>query len=134
MFLNSNGISILLIDGDPMPTEKESLKCHCFQRGAIQCRDPLSSSFTLQTVFHFMKISLAFLHPNTIRVLMGCSILDMLFCLDLFLLEVLFIYTVKMSRKGIFNVSVHIQSFQLVMGLLDSTKGTTKGHVVVSGP
>lgn len=29
----------------------------------------------------------------------------MLFDLDLFLLEVLFIYTVKMSRKGIFNLS-----------------------------
>lgn len=29
-FLISNGISILLIDDDPVPTEKESLKCHCF--------------------------------------------------------------------------------------------------------
>ena len=58
----------------------------------------------------------------------------MLFHLDFSLLEVIFIYTVKMSRKGIFNLSAHIPSLELVMGFLDSTKGTTKGHVIISGP
>ena len=65
---------------------------------------------------------------------MGCSILNMLFHLDLSLLEILFIYTIKMSEKGIFNLSAHILSFQLVTGLSDSTKGVAKGHVVISGP
>ncbi|RVW63922.1 hypothetical protein CK203_056782 [Vitis vinifera] len=45
--------------------------------------------------------------------------------------EVLFIYTIKMSRKEIFSLSAHIPSLQLVIRLLDSTKGVTKGHVVV---
>lgn len=65
---------------------------------------------------------------------MGSSILDMLFHLDLSLLKVIFIYTVKMSEKGIFILSAHILSLQLVTGLPDSTKDATKGHVVVSGP
>ena len=65
---------------------------------------------------------------------MGCSILNMLYHLDLSLLEVLFVYTVKMSQKEVFGLSSHIPSLQLVTGLPDSTKGTTKGHVVVSSP
>lgn len=63
---------------------------------------------------------------------MGCSILDMLFHLDISLLEVLFVYIVKMSRKWIFSLSAHISSLQLVTGLLDSTKDAAKGHVVSS--
>ena len=65
---------------------------------------------------------------------MGCSVLNMLYHLDIFLLEVLFIYTIKMSGKDIFNLSAHIPSLQLVIELPDSTKRATKGHVVVLSP
>ena len=65
---------------------------------------------------------------------MGCNILDMLFHLDLSLLEVLFIYTIKKGKNNIFSMFAHIPSLQLVTGLLDSTKGGTKGHVLVWGP
>ena len=65
---------------------------------------------------------------------MGYSILNMLYHLDLSLLEVLFIYTIKMSGKEIFSLFAHIPSLQLVTGLLDSTKGATKWCVVVLGP
>ena len=77
-----------------------------------------------------MKIPPIFLHSNVVRVPMGCSILNMLFHLDLFLLEVLFIYTFKMSGKWIFSLFDHILSLQLVMGLPDSTKGATKGTLL----
>lgn len=65
---------------------------------------------------------------------MGCSVLNMLYHLDIFLLEVLFIYTIKMSGKEIFNLSTHIPSLQLVIELPDSTKGAAKRHVVVLSP
>lgn len=65
---------------------------------------------------------------------MGCSILDMPFHLDLFLLEVLFVCTIKMSRNGIFSLSAQISSLQLVTGLPNSNKGGAKGHVLVRGP
>lgn len=73
--------------------------------------------------FHFTQILQVFLHLNVVRVLMGCSVLGILFQLDLFLLEFLFIYTVKMGQKEMFNLSTHIPYFQLVTGLLDSCKG-----------
>lgn len=65
---------------------------------------------------------------------MGCSILDMLFHLDLSLLEVLFVYTIKKGKNNIFNLSASIPSVQLVIGLPNSIKGAAKGHVLVKGP
>lgn len=94
--------------------------------------------FLLPSLFrqllHFTKSPPSFLHSNIVKVLMGCSILDMLFRLDLSLLKFIFIYIVKISGKGIFNLSAHIPSLQLVTGLSDSTKGATKRHVIVLGP
>ena len=65
---------------------------------------------------------------------MGCIVLDTLYQLDLSLLEVLFVYTINMSLKEHFSILVHILSLQFVTGLLDSSKGWAKGHVLVSGP
>ncbi|RVW67428.1 hypothetical protein CK203_065377, partial [Vitis vinifera] len=98
----------------------------------VGLRFPFLSLF--KQFLHFTKIPPTFLHPNVVRILMGCSILNMLYHLDLSLLEVLFIYTIKMSRKDIFSLSTHIPSLQLVTRLPDSTKGAVKGCVVVFGP
>ncbi|KAL6312623.1 hypothetical protein AAG906_006768 [Vitis piasezkii] len=51
----------------------------------------------------------------------------MLFNLDLFLLEVLFVYTLKKGKKDIFSMFAYIPSLQLVTNLLDSNKGEPKG-------
>ncbi|RVW93048.1 hypothetical protein CK203_032721 [Vitis vinifera] len=53
---------------------------------------------------------------------------------NLSLLEVLFIYTVKMNQKERFNLSAHISSLQLVTGLPNPCKYWAKGHVLVSSP
>lgn len=58
----------------------------------------------------------------------------MLFHLDLFLLEVIFIYTIKKGKKDIFSMFAHIPSLQLVTGFPDSNKGGAKGHELVRGP
>ena len=68
-----------------------------------------------------------------VRVLMGCSILNMLFNLDLSLLEVLFIYSIKKLKTDIFSFVACLPSMQLVTNLPDSTKGAAKGHVLVKG-
>lgn len=65
---------------------------------------------------------------------MGHSILNMLFHLDLYLLEVIFVYTIKKGKKDIFSMFAHIPSLQLVIDLPDSNKGRAKGHVLVRGP
>ena len=81
-----------------------------------------------------MQILPTFIHLNAVRVLMGCSILDMLFQLDLSLLEVMFVYTIKMSWIKNFSFSTHIPSLQLVTGLPNSCKDWANGHVLVFGP
>lgn len=53
---------------------------------------------------------------------MGCSILNMLFRLDLSLLEVLFVYTIKNGKNDIFSMFANIPSLQLVTSLPDSNK------------
>ena len=65
---------------------------------------------------------------------MGCSILNMLFNLDISLLEVLFVYIIKKGKKDIFSMFAHIPSLQLVTNLPDSNKGEVKGHILVRGP
>lgn len=80
---------------------------------------------------HYTKIPPTYIHPNIVRVLMGCNILNMLFHLDLSLLEVLFIYTIKKGKNDIFSMFAHISSLQLVTGLPNSNKGGAKGHVLV---
>lgn len=52
----------------------------------------LSLPSFLKQFLHFTQIPYAFLHLNIIWILMGCSVLGILFHLDISLLEVLFIY------------------------------------------
>ncbi|RVW96087.1 hypothetical protein CK203_027599 [Vitis vinifera] len=54
----------------------------------------------------------------------------MFFHLDLSLLEVLFVYTIKKGKKDMFSMFAHIPSFQLVIGLLYSNKRGAKWHVL----
>ncbi|RVW91362.1 hypothetical protein CK203_035456 [Vitis vinifera] len=63
----------------------------------------------------------------------GLRILNMLFNLDLSLLEVLFVYTIKKEKTDLFSLFAHIPSLQLVTNLPDSNKGGAKGHVLVRG-
>lgn len=90
--------------------------------------------FIFKQFLNFTQISPAFFHPNVVQVLMECSILDMLYRLNLSLLEVLFVYIVKMSQNERFSLAAHILSFHLVTGLPNLNKGEAKGHVLVSSP
>lgn len=83
---------------------------------------------------HFSKIPPAFIHPNVIQILMGCSVLDALYQLDLSLQEVLFVYMIKMSPKKCFSLSAHISSLQFVTKLPSPNKGWAKDHVLVFSP
>ena len=129
-----NNISVQLVDEDLMPTEKVGHNAIYFTKEEFNAglRFPLTSLF--KQFLHYTQIPPAYIHPNIVRVLMRCNILNMLFHLDLSLLEVLFIYTSKNGKKDIFSMFAHIPSLQLVTGLPNSIKGGTKGHVLVKGP
>ena len=46
---------------------------------------------------HFTKAQPAFIHPNVIRILAGCCVLNLLYQLDLSLVEVCFAYTLGVA-------------------------------------
>lgn len=94
-----------LVDDALTSIEKESPHAIFFSKDQFNARLHLPLPSLFKQFLYFTKISLAFIHPNAIKVLMGCNILDMLFHLNLSLLELLFVYTIKMSGKGILNLS-----------------------------
>ncbi|KAL6342545.1 hypothetical protein AAG906_012397 [Vitis piasezkii] len=77
-------------DDAPTSVEKDSPNSIFFSNEQFNAglRLPLPSLF--KQFLHYTKIPLAFIHLNVVRVLMGCSILNMLFHLDLSLLELFF--------------------------------------------
>ena len=46
---------------------------------------------------HFTRALLTLVHPNTIRILTGCSVLNLLYQLDLSLVEICFTYSLRVA-------------------------------------
>ena len=133
-FCIPNGVLVDFMDEEEVvSTEKVEGRAITFSNEQFNAglRFPLPALF--KEFLHFTQIPPAFIHPNIVRVLMGCSILNMLFNLDLSLLEVLFVYSLKKGKNGIFSMAAHLPYLQLVTELPDSTKGGAKGYVVVRG-
>ncbi|RVW31062.1 hypothetical protein CK203_093507 [Vitis vinifera] len=133
-FCIPNGVIVEFLNGeDVVSTEKAEQDTVIFSKEQFNAglRFPLPALF--KEFLHFTKIPPAFIHPNIIRVLMGCSIINMLYNIDLTLLEVFFVYSLKKVKNDIFNMSTHLPSLQLVTELPDSTKGGAKGLVMVRG-
>ena len=83
---------------------------------------------------HFSRALPALIHPNVFRILMGCSVLNSLYQLDISMVEIFFIYTLKLGIGGHLSMSTHILRLQFVTGLPYSPKTKAKGVVLVKGP
>ena len=132
-FCIPNGVSVQLMDGKAVSTEKSADNSIFFTKEQFNAGLQFPLPLLFREFLHFTQIPQAYIHPNIVRVLMGCSILSMLFNLDLSLLEVLFIYSIKKGKNDIFSLAAHLSSLHLVTDLPDSTKGRAKGHVLVRG-
>ncbi|RVW82244.1 hypothetical protein CK203_041653 [Vitis vinifera] len=133
-FCIPNGVSIDLVNEEAaMPTEKGKENVILFTKEQFNAGlwFPLPALF--KEFLHFSQIPPIFIHPNLVRVLMGCSIINMLYNLGLMLLEVFFVYSLKKEKNDIFSVSAHLPSLQVVTELPDSIKGGAKGLVAVRG-
>ena len=64
---------------------------------------------------------------------MGCSELNFLYQLDISLIEICFIHTLKLEIRGHLSMSAHSPRLQFVTGLPDSPKTEAKGVVLVRG-
>ena len=122
-FCLPNDVSVHLVEGDPMSIEKVGHNSIYFTKEQFNAglRFPFLSLF--KQFLHYTQILSAFIHPNIVHVLIGCSILNMLFNLDLSLLKVLFVYTLMKGKNDIFIMFAHIPSLQLVTNLPNSNKG-----------
>ena len=83
---------------------------------------------------HFTRASSALVHPNKIRILTECSVLNFLYQLDLSLVEICFAYSLTLRRGGRMSMSILDFRMQFVNGLLDSPKTEAKGVILVRGP
>ena len=57
-------------------------------------------SFLVKKFLHFSRVSPALIHLNVIRILVGCSVLNLLYQLDISLVDFFFIYTLKLAHGG----------------------------------
>ena len=83
---------------------------------------------------HFTRAPLALIHPNVIRILIGCYMLNHLYQLDLSLVELCIIYFLRIGQGDRMSMSVLNPRLQVVNGLPDSPKTEANGMLIVRGP
>ena len=129
-----DGISLELSDGPAFSTIRQADNAVCFtqEQFIAGLRFPISS-----LVKQFLYVTQApptLVHPNVFLILMGCSVLNFLYQLDISLVEICFVYMLKLGTEGRLSMSAHSPWQQFVTGLSDSVKTEVKGVVLVRGP
>ena len=121
-----DSIFIQLADREALSIDKlpHNMVYFTKEQFAVGLRLPILS--LVKQFLHFSKIPPAFIHPNIVQILMGCSVLDAPYQLNLSLLEVSFVYIIKMSPKERFSLWANILSLHFVIELSDSRKGRQK--------
>ena len=99
---------------------------------AVRLGFPVSS--LIKQFLHFSGVPPTLIHPNVIRILTGCSVLNLLYQLDISLVEVYFIYTLKLVHRGRLSLSAKSPRLQFFMGIPDLPKTEAKGMILVRGP
>ncbi|RVW60443.1 hypothetical protein CK203_105723 [Vitis vinifera] len=112
-FCIPNGVSVQLMDGKAVSTEKSADNSIFFTKEQFNAGLQFPLPLLFREFLHFTQIPQAYIHPNIVRVLMGYSILK--------------------GKNDIFSLAAHLSSLHLVTDLPDSTKGRAKGHVLVRG-
>ena len=97
----------------------------------VGLRFPIPS--LVKQFLHFTRVPLAFIHPNVFGILMGCSVLKFLYQLDISLVEICFIYTLKLGIRDRLFMSTHIPRPQFITRLPDCPKTEAKGVALVKG-
>ena len=80
----------------------------------VGLRFPVSS--LVKQFLHFTEALLALVHPNVILILTRCCALNLLYQLDLSLVEVCFAYTLRVAQGGQMSMSTQSPWLQFVTG------------------
>ena len=129
-----NTIDFELSDGPAESTinKEDNVMYFTWEQLTTGLRFPISS--LVKQFLHFSRAHPAFVHPNVIWILTGCSMLNLLYQLDISLVEICFIYTLKLGHGSLLSMSTQSPRLQFVTGLLDSPKTKAKGVILVRGP
>ena len=129
-----NTINFELLDGlvESTINEENNVMYVTQEQLAVGLRFTISS--LVKQFLHFFGVPLALIHKNVIWILTGCSVLNRLYQLDISLVEVCFIYTLKLGRGGWLSMLAQSPRLQFVTGLPDSPKTEAKGVIFVREP
>ena len=100
-----DNIDFELLDGPAESTIYKEDGAVYFTREQLAAglRFPVSS--LIKQFLHFSRAPPALVHPNIIQILTGCSVLNLLYQLDISLVEVFFVYTLKLVHGGRLSLS-----------------------------
>ena len=95
-----DNIDFELLDGPAKSTIDKEDRAVYFTREHLAVGLHFLVSSQIKQFLHFSGSPSALVQPNIIRILTGCSVLNLLYQLDFSLVEVFFIYTLKLAHGG----------------------------------
>ena len=95
-----NNINFELSDGLAEPIVDEEDSVVYFTREQLIAGLHFPISYLVNQFLHFSRAPHALIHSNVIRILTWCSVLNLLYQLDILLVEVCFIYTLKLGTEA----------------------------------
>ena len=101
------GISLELSDEPTFSTIIQADNAICFTREQFAAGLHFPVSSLMKQFLHITRAPLALIHPNVFWILMGCSVLNFIYQLDISLVEICFIYTLKLGTGGWLSMSAH---------------------------
>ena len=124
-----SGISLELSDGPAFSIvgQEENVVYFTQEQFTAGLRFPVSS--LVKQFLHVTQAPSKHIHRNVFRILLGCSVLNFLYQLDILLVEICFVCTLKMGIRGRLSMSAHSSRLQFVTGIPNSPK--TKVQVVI---
>ena len=111
-----DNIDFELLDGSTKSTISKEDGATYFTREQLAAWLRFLVLSLIKQFLHFSGASLALIHPNVIQILTGCSVLTLLYQLDISLVEVYFIYTLKLAQGGQLSLSAHSPDCNFLRG------------------
>ena len=112
-----SNIRLKVADSPAAPTIGKEDNVVYFTREQFTARLRFFVKSLVMKFLHFTRAPLALVHQNVYRILMGCSMLKLLYQLNILLVEICFIYTLKLRVGGCLSMSAHSPRLQFVTGL-----------------
>ena len=127
-------ISLEFSDGPTFSTVGQADNVVYFTREQCAARLRFLVSSLVKQFLHDTRAPPTLIHPNVFWILIGCSVLNFLYQLYISLVNICFVYTLKLGTGGRLFMLAHSPRLQFVTGLPDSLKTKAKGVVLIRGP